>query len=240
MDKHRRVPFATVILPSSTYGTCANDWKRWFGAKLNVMRPSLAPIFDAYMDTYKRAEEMSVEFSELGRDFDRGLTKNYGDNLLATVESVRTVRVTTESLASSLLLALDGSLRDLRIRMNGKSDRCTGDGPELRHGVTVDRALDAAGNYARHGHEWLMHDYRETWPEGRQLSSIQVLAQLRTARPTDDNREAYMEFTLTNPPLLVMDLLCDFEERGYESSYDAVQAKISAAAECTIERLLSK
>jgi hypothetical protein len=66
------------------------------------------------------------------------------NQVLATIDAARG---TIDALSLRLVLAFDNLLTDIRLRLRGEQNAyCTNDGPELRNGVTVDRALDAAGN----------------------------------------------------------------------------------------------
>lgn len=138
----------------------------------------------------------------------------------------------------ALLLAFDNLLTNLRLRLRGQNAQYpTDDGPELRNGVTVDRALDAAGNYVRHEHEWQLHDYRATFPQGQQLRSIIAIARLSTAMPIDDDdaEEAYAQYTLTDPGPMILDLLSGYEEKGQNATYEDVEEKLKFAGLRTIE-----
>jgi hypothetical protein len=196
------------------------------------------------MRTYSDAEAAGAKFTAWARRYRSQTAKErFAEDFdpFAAVETGKAYGVIIRALASALLLALDGLLSDLRTRTRNGDDRCTDDGPELAHGVTVDRALDAVGNYVRHAHEWRLHDYRQTWPNKRQLRSIIALARLSTTMPIKDNdaEEAYKTYTETNPPLMVLDLLCDYEQNGPSASYENVERKILEAGVCIIRASFS-
>ena len=133
-------------------------------------------------------------------------------------------------------MPLDALLTSLRFGLKG-SGECSDDGPDLRNGVSVDRAVDAIGNYVRHRDEWFAHDYADTWPSKRQLRSVRPLAQLSTSRPIADAQDAYVEFTsIPLPPAFVLDLLGDYETLGPEMTWRIVESRIYAAALKSIEK----
>jgi hypothetical protein len=180
------------------------------------------------MDAYREAEDASTRFNINRRRFGENSSAQDGSSLWSDLADVQSLQGMVEALASGILLALDGALSDLRMRLR-KNDRCTDDGQELRYGVTVDRALDAVGNYVRHRHEWLMHDFAATWPNETQIRSVKPIAQLSTRMPIESAQDAYIQFTLADPPAMILDLLCGFDSHGYDCTFESVEAKVLAA-----------
>jgi hypothetical protein len=240
MSPFERAPFPFVPLPGTAFAPDVNGWQLWWARYVEGARKSLAPVFVVYMETYREAEAASARFSKYACEFasksvDEWLTEDY--DLGGALSTIDASKGTLKATASGLLLALDGMLTDLRVRLRGKEQPwCTCDGPELRNGVTVDRALDAVGNYIRHEYEWQVHDYRATFPEGRELKSIIALARLSTSMPIEegDSEAAYEQYTLTRPALMVLDLLCEFERDGPSATYATVERKMLDAGNCTI------
>lgn len=240
LTRFKREPFPLIPLPGTAYSPDANGWELWWRRHIAETRQSLAPLFGAYMATYREAEAASLRFAEWARRFDTQTSdERYAEGYepFAALSTIEAYKGTLRAIASALLLALDGLLSNLRVRVRRGRERCTDDGPELRNGVTVDRALDAIGNYVRHEHEWRLHDYRGTWPDNRQLRSIAAIAKLSTTMPIewDDAEEAYIQYTQTNPTIMLLDMLSNFEDYGPDSSYENVERKVLDAGICTIK-----
>jgi hypothetical protein len=235
-----RESFPVVPLPGTAYPPNENGWGLWWHREIREVRPSLEPVFDTYVAAYRRAEEQSRGFKQWAREFEtqtgeeRFLAGYEPFEVLATIDAARG---TIDALSLSLLLAFDNLLTDVRIRLRGEQNAyCTNDGPELRNGVTVDRALDAVGNYLRHENEWRLHDYRTTYPSGQQLRSIWAIARLSTSEPigADDGEGAYAQYTLTRPGPMILDMLADYERKGAEASYEDAESKVREAGMCTV------
>jgi hypothetical protein len=164
----------------------------------------------------------------------------YAGDMGVDIRLLRERRTDVALSAQALVMPLDAMLAKFRFNLFGDY-RCKDDGPELRNGVTVDRALDAVGNYARHEYEWFAHDRKDTWPEGQQKRSITPLAKLHTSCPIEDNRDAYMEFTsIEIPAAFVLDLIGNYETDGPDMTYRTVESKVYAAALKSIERRFPK
>jgi hypothetical protein len=235
-----REPFPVVPFPGTAYPPNESGWGLWWQREITKVRPSLEPVFGIYMTAYSRAEQESRDFTGWAREFE---TQTGEERFLAGYEpfevlaTIGAARGTIKALSLSLLMAFDNLLTDVRIRLRGERNAyCTDDGPDLRNGVTVDRALDAAGNYLRHENEWRLHDYRATFPEGQQLRSIRAIAQLSTSDviDADDSEGAYAQYTLTSPGPMILDMLCNYELRGSDASYDDAEGKVLQAGMCTI------
>lgn len=228
-------------MPGTAYPPNESGWGLWWQREIQEVRPSLRPVFETYMAAYARAEGQSREFKQWAYEFDAQTSEEHflaGYEPFQVLATVDAAKGTIKALALSVLLAFDNLLTDLRTRLRGERNAyCTNDGPELRHGVTVDRALDAAGNYLRHEHEWRLHDYRATFPEGQQLRSIWAIARLSTTEPIDpsDGAEAYAQYTQTNPGPMILDLLCEYERKGPDASYEDAERKVMEAGMRTIQ-----
>jgi hypothetical protein len=230
-------------LPGTAFPPDANGWQLWWRRHLEGVKPSLASVFDSYMATFREAEAESKRFSKWGSDFksmspEERFAREYDPFVgLANIDALKG---TLKAVAASLLLPLDNLLGDLRFRLSG-SERCRDDGPQLLHGVTVDRALDAFGNYFRHEHEWRNLDVSNNLPNKEQLRSMLPIARLSTTMPIGDDEaaEAYIQYTLTSPAILILDLLCDFKKYGPDTSYDVVEQKIFHAGVATIARVFA-
>ena len=51
----------------------------------------------------------------------------------------------------------------------------------------------------------------------------------------DDAEEAYIQYTQTNPTIMLLDMLSNFEDYGPDSSYENVERKVLDAGICTIK-----
>ena len=218
-------------LARTLYGPDANGWELWWRQHIRGTQRSLEAIFNAYMDACDDAAEEATQFRDWGERFEQQtLDERLKDGFdpFASLETTKAHLATARALASALLLALDALLSELRSRLRSGKTRCHDEGPHLNRSVTVDRALDAAGNWVRHEYEWRLHDLAGTWPNDQQLRSIVPLAQLSTVMPIsgDDTKEAYAAYTEIDPPLLVLDLLSDYSEFGPEAKYETVQGKV--------------
>jgi hypothetical protein len=206
---------------------------RWFARALEVRRPSHERLFAQYLEAYRIAEGTANELRSRLASVDDGI--RYPGDMAIDFKILEQRRIDVSVAAENLLVPLDAMLGGLRFRLFG-SDVCKDHGPILRNDKTVDRALDAIGNYVRHAFEWFSHDYHDTQPTAQQERSIKPLAQIYTSRPITDAEDAYEEFTLIPlPPAFVLDLLADYEMAGPRMTYRTVEAKVYAAALKSIE-----
>lgn len=189
-------------------------------------------LFDQYVEARRVAEGTAGEIAERLKNVASG----YAGNAVGHLAILDQRRFDVGLAAEALMLPLDGLLTSLRFGLKG-SGVCYEDGPELRNGVTVDRAVDAIGNFVRHRDEWFAHDYADTWPNTQQLRSVRPLALLSAPHPIDDAKDAYMAFTsISLPPAFVLDLLGDYEALDAEMTWRVVESHIYAAALKSIER----
>lgn len=229
-----RVPQVVVPLPSTIYPFTSDGVARWCAQEFVRRRMTHERLFKQYTELYGISEGTEVA---LGQRL-RGATAGRAGNLIEAIRITEQRRVEVELAAEALAMSLDSVLTSLRFRLFGK-DVCCDHGPQLRNGVTVDRALDAIGNYVRHGWEWFSHDYGSTWPSKQQTRSIAPLAQLHTTRPIGDSEDAYQEFTLiTMPATFVVDLLGDYATLGPKMTFAVIEHKVSLAAMSSIEARL--
>ena len=118
--RFKREPFPFTPLPGTAYSPDANGWELWWRRHVPETRHSLSPLFDAYVATYREAEEASLRFAEWARKFDAQTPEErYADNYepFAALSTIEAYKGTLKAIASSLLLALDGLLSKLRVRI---------------------------------------------------------------------------------------------------------------------------
>jgi hypothetical protein len=67
-----------------------------------------------------------------------------------------------------------------------------------------------------------------------------AIAKLSTSMPIepDEAEEAYIRYTVTNPPLMGLDLLCDYKRYGDAATYENVEAKLLDAGAARSSRHL--
>jgi hypothetical protein len=204
----------------------------WITKSMQFRQGTYQHLFDQYVEARRVAEGTAAELAERLKNVAFGSSGNPVEHLGLLDRR----RFDVGLAAEALMLPLDALLTSLRFGLTGNG-MCTDDGPELRNGVTVDRAVDAIGNYVRHRDEWFSHDYAETWPNERQMRSVRPLALLYSSQQIEDARAAYMAFTsISLPPAFVLDLLGDYEALGAEMTWRVVESRIYAAALRSIER----
>ena len=191
MPLHKRVRAIVIPMPGSFFRRTQPHAELFVTARIGAIRDTCGRLFEDYMRGAEAAEALAKAFNERVRLM---TTHEEPFNIIEEEARVRAAQRMVELSAQTLILALDGLLSEIRFSLSD-SDVCRDDGPELRNGVTVDRALDAAGNYMRHSHEWFSHDWKPTWPQGQQLVSIRAIAKLFAPYPIDDEQDAYMAFT---------------------------------------------
>ena len=206
----RRPPLVLVALPSTIYPMTCDGVTAWVTETLQFRKVSYERLFDQYIEALRVAEGTAAALTERLRKVGFG----YAGMVSVDMRILDQRRFDVSLAAETLMLPLDAFLTSLRCALTG-DETCTDDGPELRNGVTVDRAVDAVGNYVRHRDGWFAHDFADTWPSKRQMRSVQPLAQLRSSTPLHCPKDAYIEFT--SIPLVaayVLDLLGDYENLG--------------------------
>lgn len=220
-------------MPGTFYKKTLPHAELFIDARVRDLRGTCETLFNAYKAASEGTEAMAVAFNEGVR---REPSSESDFDIFQEDARVRGAQRMVELSAQTMLLVLDGFLSEIRFSLTG-SDICRDDGPELRNGVSVDRALDAAGNYVRHSHEWFSHDWKPTWPQGQQLRSIQAIAKLFAPYSIDNEQDAYMAFTRVSYPMSsILDLLSDYENRGNDAEYATVEAMIREAALATARR----
>lgn len=220
-------------MPTAFYQRTLSHADLLIDARLSGIRYMYERLFDEYMRSAEATEALASEFNA-GVKRDRSFDTEF--DIPEEYARVCAAEKAVELSAQTLILMLDDFLSKIRFSLTG-FDACRDDGPELRNGVTIDRALDAAGNYVRHSHEWFAHDWKSTWPQGQQLTSIRAIARLFAPYPIENEQEAYIAFTRVSYPMIsLLDLLSDYEKNGNDSRYAIVEVKVREAAIASVRR----
>ena len=229
-----RATLTPMPLPGAFFPFTQPGIASWVVRRMHEHRASYELLFGNYAEAWRISEGSVAEFRSRVRLFNE--TAEYPGDINTDLRIIGDRKRNVEFAAEAMLLPLDSFLGSLRFMLFG-NDHCRDDGPVLRYSITVDRALDAIGNYARHSFEWFAHDFNNTWPSSFQHKSIRPLAQLTTPGRIDDPAAAYRAFTAVElPGAYVLDLLAKYGIDGPRASYKTVEGVVYAAALGSINR----
>jgi len=206
---------------------------------LDANAADLRPTFDRLAEDYRSGLAAQRAWDEQldrvrARPGLRWLPEEEEPALLGQQERLRAARA-AEADAEIILRTMDDLLSSVVTAYTGK-DKPLDLGPALVAEVSVDRLLDAVGNYVRHRPEWELTMLERGAFTKQQLDSIRPLARVLTGHADIDGIEAYKALIEEPmPSLRVLDLLSGYTNGQGRGSYEHLEAMVAETASRIID-----